>query len=603
MSVLAEYRQLRKESRLPEALDLARRSIPSLEANELSQLARLVINDLAKAKTLSAKPLDVLILGQCTTTYLLPLVTTCAWAEGVHCTLREGGYDQILQELLSIQEFEAPQIIILLPWHERLLGVGERVAAERMAYELSFLQQAWSQVARLQSKLIQVSYDALGPGPLGYSLSGSSGGDLTLIHGINHALRDALPPGAYLIDLESISAWQGRARFYDERNYHWLKQPFSTEGLCALGRHLATALRVLTTGRKKVLALDLDNTLWGGVVGETGPHGITLGSGSPEGEAFLAFQKHLKKLKNTGVLLAACSKNNEADAKAPFEQNSEMVLGLGDFASFHASWDSKPTRLRRIAEELNLGLDSIVFFDDNPAEREHVRAELPQVMVIEAPHDPSQFIRALQESLAFETAALTVADSGRTAQYQAEASRREAQTSAESPQAYLASLQMRAEVQDIGPANLDRVVDLITKTNQFNLTTRRHSRAAVEAMVATPGSVCFAVKLADKFGDYGLIAVVLALPQDAKTLRVDTWLMSCRAMGRTGEHFTLNHLATEAKKKHYSHLLAEYLPTPKNTPVESLLLSLGFSRNNSEVVGVYEYILTSHVDTDTQVSA
>lgn len=605
MPVLTDYRQLRKEFRLPEALELARRAIPTLDAAELSQLARLLAADLAKGDTSSAallKPLDVLILGQCTTTYLLPLITACAWGEGTRGNVREGGYDQLIQELLALKDDAAPQIIILLPWHQRLLAHDARPTAEKIADELSFLEQAWAQVARLKSKLIQVTYDAFGPGPLGYTMSGSGSGDLALIRSVNDALRTALPQGAYLIDLESISAWQGRARFYDERNYHWLKQPFSTEGLCALSRHLAVALRVLTTGRRKVLALDLDNTLWGGVVGETGPHDITLGSGSPEGESFLAFQKYIKRLKETGVLLAACSKNNEADAKAPFEQNTQMVLRLEDFASFHASWDGKPTRLRRIAQELNLGFDSIVFFDDNPAEREHVRAELPQVTVIEAPQDPSLYIRALQESLAFETVALTSADTERTAQYQAEASRREAQTVAATPQDYLASLKMRAEVQDISPENLDRVMDLITKTNQFNLTTRRHSRAAVEAMVATPGSVCFAIKLADKFGDYGLIAVVLALPEDAATLKVDTWLMSCRAMGRTVEHFTLNHLAVLAKGKNYSRILAEYLPTPKNTPVSTLLPDLGFSNINSNIAGVYEYVLTFYGNTYTQVS-
>jgi FkbH-like protein len=601
MPALTDYRQLRKEGRLEDALALARRAVPSLPADELSQLARLVSADLTKTKTTSTpKPLDVLILGQCTATYLLPLISTCAWAEGLRCSIREGSYDQVIQNLLALDQ--SPDVIILLPWNQRLLADDPRPSAERIADEMSFLQQAWAQVARLKSKLIQVCYDAFGPGASGYSLSASAGA-FALTRAANDALRAALPAGSFLVDLESISAWHGRSHFYDERNYHWLKQPFSTEGLVALSRHLAAALRVLATGRKKVLALDLDNTLWGGVVGEGGPHAIVIGSGSPEGESFLAFQKYLKRLKDTGVILAACSKNNEDDARAPFTQNDQMVLRLEDFASFHASWDTKPERLRRIAEELNLGLDSFVFFDDNPAERGFVRAELPQVTVIEAPSDPAHFVRALQESLAFETTGLTTADTERTAQYQAEALRKEALTGATSPGAYLGSLQMRAEIQDIGPANLDRVVDLITKTNQFNLTTRRHSRAAVESILDTPRSVCFAISLADKFGSYGLISVLLAIPSDEQSLKIDTWLMSCRAMGRTVEHFALNHLATRAQRKGFTRVVGEFLPSPKNAPVRSLLPDLGFFDIDPRNFGPYELSLTSYAARDTHVSA
>lgn len=603
MPILADYRQLRKEGRLDDALALARRAIPSLPADELSQLARLVSGDLKKNETKNestSRPLDVLVLGQCTTTYFLPLIMTCAWAEGLRCTVREGSYDQVIQNLLALDQ--APDLIILLPWNQRLLADDPRPPSERIADEMSFLQQAWAQIARLKSKLIQVSYEALGPGAAGYGLSASSGA-FALTRAANEAMRTVLPAGSFLIDLEAISAWQGRAHFYDERNYHWLKQPFSSEGLAALSRHLAAALRVLTTGRKKVLALDLDNTLWGGVVGEAGPHGIVIGSGSPEGESFLAFQKYVKRLKDTGVILAACSKNNEDDARAPFTQNDQMALRLEDFASFHASWDAKPDRLRRIAQELNLGLDGFVFFDDNPAEREFVRAELPQVTVIEAPQDPTHFIRALQESLAFETTGFTAADTERTAQYQAEARRKEALSSAATPGAYLDSLQMRAEIHDIGPTNLDRVLDLITKTNQFNLTTRRHSRAAVEALLATPRSVCFAVSLADKFGSYGLISVVLAIPSDEESLKIDTWLMSCRAMGRTVEHFTLNHLAARAVEQGFSRLLGEFLPTPKNAPVKLLLPDLGFINQDPRNSCLYGLSLTSYANRDTHVSA
>jgi FkbH-like protein len=253
-----------------------------------------------------------------------------------------------------------------------------------------------------------------------------------------------------------------------------------------------------------------------------------------------------------------------------------MVLKLGDFASFHASWDRKPERLRQMARELNLGLDSFVFFDDNPAERALMRAELPEVLVVEVPADPSGYIAAIEQSLAFETNLLGEADKARSAQYAAEALRQSEIVKAASPESYLASLQMEASVEQITDANIARVSDLVTKTNQFNLTTRRHSKAAIEAMVSSPESLCFAVRLSDRFGDYGLVAVVLGAPEAPGELRLDTWLMSCRAMGRTLEHFTFNHLTRTAVSAGYERIVAEYLPTTKNEPVKSLLADFGF---------------------------
>jgi FkbH-like protein len=603
--LVANYRRLRKDGALNEALRLARKAVPTLEPGQVAQLGKLLQKDLPASAGLAgdgdATAVEVLLLGQCTTTYLPPAVTAWAWSEGLRVSVKDGEYDQVLQELMQLTSDQAPAVIVVLPWNQRLLGGGDRGVVERVDDELAFLKQVWAQVVRLKAKLVQVSYDWVHPGPLGYSLSSRRGGTVELVQRTNAALRAALPAGAYYVDLETVSAWRGKAEFYDERNYHWLKQPFSPAGLSLVGRHLATGVRALTSGRRKVLVLDLDNTLWGGVVGENGPHGIAVG-GTGEGQAFTAFQKYAKRLKDSGVILAVSSKNNDADAREPFEKNEEMVLKLTDFASFHASWDPKPSRLRLMAKELNLGLDSFVFFDDNPVERERMRAELPEVTVVEAPVDPDLYIRALQESLAFEAVDVTSADAERTAQYQAESSRRASQESAASPEDYLASLNMKAEAQPVTEANLDRVVDLITKTNQFNLTTRRHSRAAVEEMVAASGSVAFAVSLADKFGDYGLIAVVLGTKGsgDENALRLDTWLMSCRAMGRTVEHWTLNHLTHLARELGYDAVNGEYLPTAKNVPVQTLLADFGFVPRKGRA-GESMLKLSSYSDLPTQV--
>ena len=574
MDALNAYRALRKAGQGREAAEALRGQLASLDPAAVAQAGRMLVKDLPAAFP-EARPPRVLLLGQCTTSYLAPVITAWAWAEGLRADVREGGYDQVMQDLMAAEE--APDVVVIVPWHQRLLAADDRGASARVADEMAFLAQVWAQVDRLRCKLVHVGHDWASPGATGFALGSRGDGAISVVRQMNDAVRAALPPGAFFVDLDAISAWEGKARFYDDRNYHWLRQPFSPEGLSALARHIAVALRVLTSGRRKVLVLDLDNTLWGGVVGEAGPHGIAIG-GSTEGEAFAAFQKQVRRLKESGIVLAVCSKNNEADAREPFEKNDEMILRLEDFAAFHASWDGKPARIREIARELNVGLDSLVFFDDNPAERAHVRAELPEVLVIEAPAEPALYARALASSLAFEGAGLTAADAERASQYTAEAARRRLGAAAASPADYLASLEMRAGVHAVGAANLDRVVDLITKTNQFNLTTRRHSRAAVEAMVAARGGLCFAVSLADKFGDYGLVAVVLGVPDDERALRLDTWLMSCRAMGRTVEHWVMNHIAHAAASLGYEALVAEFLPTAKNAPVKDLLPGFGFER-------------------------
>ncbi len=595
---LSIYRLRKKEGNLAGAHAALRwaRYFDSPQPATLQMIGRALAADFA-----SAPALDVCLLGQCTTSYLPPYLTAWTWADGTAIRVREGDYDNIVQDLAGLEK--KPDVVILLPWHKHLFSPNDRSAAQRVADELAWLRAAWARVAELGAKLIQVTYDWVQPGPLGYALSGRRGGAVQLVRTMNDALRSELPTSAYLVELEHISAAHGHRNFYDARNYHWAKQPFTMTGLAELSRHIATGLRAVCHGRRKVLVLDLDNTLWGGVVGETGALGIGIG-GNPEGEAFLAFQRYVRGLREAGVVLAACSKNNDADAREPFVTNPQMVLKLDDFAAFHASWDSKPERIRRIAEELRLGLDSFVFFDDNPAEREHVRQELPEVLVVEVPAEPSEFVGALQDTLAFETVDLTTADAQRGEQYQAEQIRREEQAAFGSLDEYLASLQMRAAVERIDASNLPRVVELLAKTNQFNLTSRRHSHADVERLLGLPGALGFAVRMEDRFGDYGLISVIIAVPWDADpgALRIDTWLMSCRAIGRSVEQFVLNHLASLAPSAGAVSLIGEYFPTAKNQKVASIYADFGFTADSADA-SIYRCTLSGWTPQPTQVAA
>ena len=465
----------------------------------------------------------------------------------------------------------------MLPWNQRLLG-GPGDPQERVDAELSFWQQAWGLASgRLGARVLQVGYDWVIPGAQGHHLAGRPEGVVGLVNALNGRLRAELPPGAYFLDLDQVSGTMGRSSFYDMRRYYWTKQPFGESGCVELARHLWAGIRALTTGPKKVLVLDLDNTLWGGVVGETGPLGVALGE-SADGDAYRAFQKHAKELASRGVVLALASKNNLKDALEPFEKNREMVLTLEDVAAYEINWEPKGTTIARLAATLNLGLDSFVFFDDNPAEREQVLQALPEVEVVDVPEDPSEYVRALQAGLWFETTGLTEEDAMRAAQYAVERQRRELEQSATSMDDYLRSLEMVADVREIDEGDLQRVVQLLSKTNQFNLTTRRHAREDVLGLLDRPGSIGMTVRVRDKFGDHGLVAVLIGVPEGVDALKVDTWLMSCRVIGRTVEQFCFRALWERARALGHRRIIGEYVPSAKNALVVDLYDTLGLRR-------------------------
>ena len=582
--------QLRKQDRADEALGLLQDALRrgDFTGEQIDKAGRFIEKQLKEDNNAHR----VLILGQCTTTWLANAMSAHVLARGITAHVTDGEYDNVIQDLLTATASDnKPDTIVLLPWHQRLFAGEERSHQQRVDDEIAFWQQTWSIAQnQLKARIIQVGYDTDPAGPLGVNLAGSTNGTVALIRDVNRVLRQSLPAGAYFIDLQHIAGRMGRDRFYDPRRYHWTKQPFSEAGTSLLGEHLAAGLRAITTGPKKVLVLDLDNTLWGGVVGETGPLEITLGE-TPDGEAFRAFQQYCKGLTRRGVVLAVCSKNNPDDAREPFGKHPDMVLSLDDFAAFEASWDPKPAAIERIAQTLRLGLDSFVFFDDNPAEREHVRQTLPGVEVVDVPEDPSGYVRALEAGLYFEAVQVTGADLKRAEQYATERKRRDAAQSFGSLDDYLGSLDMLGDVRDIDDADLPRVVQLLGKTNQFNLTTRRHTAEDVRAMLDQPGSIGLTLRLSDKFGDHGLVSVILAEPADDKTLRIDTWLMSCRVISRTAEQFMFGALLGRTRQTGFARLQGEYIPTAKNKLVADLYDRMGFMRETEHDDGRIVYAL------------
>ncbi|MSQ01892.1 MAG: HAD-IIIC family phosphatase [Myxococcales bacterium] len=585
MDFISDSNRLRKAGQLRESLDALRIGLrpAGVDAAAHERAGRLLKKHLDAPNAPTVR-----LLGQCTTSWMVPVLGAVAWGRGLALRVEDGEYDSVLQELAH---GDAPDVLILIPWTQRLFSDDARTESERIDGELAFWQAAWAQ--RKGSRLVQVGYDWTAPGPSGVMLGGGAGGPMRLVRRMNDALRHHLPPGAAWVDLEAVSGALGRERFYDARRFFWTKQPFSEDGALRLCRHLFAAARALLTGPKKVLVLDLDNTLWGGVVGELGPYGVQLGE-SADGEAFRAFQAYCKGLAARGVVLVVASKNNDADAREPFEKNPDMVLRLGDFAAFEANWAPKSHNIARMAETLRLGLDSFVFFDDNPAEREQVRQALPQVEVVDVPEDPAEYVAALEATLFYESLPLTAADAERGAQYQAEAQRDAARTAFGSLDAYLTSLEMVADLRAVDDGDMQRVVQLLGKTNQFNLTTRRHGDGQLREWLADGRSILYTLRVRDRFGDHGLIGVVLGVPEEEGLLRVDTLLMSCRVIGRTVEQYLWARVIARARDLGYRRIRAEFLPTAKNAQVARLYDEFGLRRiSESDGAVVYEADLDS----------
>ena len=310
--------------------------------------------------------------------------------------------------------------------------------------------------------------------------------------------------------------------------------------------------------------------------------GIVLGEGSAAGEAHLAVQRYAKQLRDRGVLLAVCSKNEPEIAQAAFESHPEMLLELGDIAAFVANWTDKATNIRSIAEQLNIGIDSLVFVDDNPAERERVRGSLPEVAVPELPPDPAGYVPCIAAAGYFESVGFTQADMDRADQYQANAERTKAAAAADSMDDYLCSLEMTALGSAFTEVDMPRIVQLFNKTNQFNTTTQRFSGAEIERYAADPAAITLQFRLVDRFGDNGIVSLAILEPRSEDRFELVNWVMSCRVFGRQLEDLILNTMAEEVLQRGGNHIDANLVPTPKNGVIKDLFSDLGFKPMDAE---------------------
>ncbi|MGD9722104.1 MAG: HAD-IIIC family phosphatase [Pirellulales bacterium] len=394
-------------------------------------------------------------------------------------------------------------------------------------------------------------------------------------------------PGATVLDYAGTVRDRGASRWSDPKLWYMARSGCSSENMAALAKNVARCVAALLRPAAKCLVLDLDNTLWGGVLGDDGPEGIKLGDDYP-GNVFKDFQAALLGLRRRGLLLAIVSKNDESTVLEVLDSHPEMLLKREHFAAIVANWEPKPAGLRTIAQTLNIGLDSLVFVDDNPVERAAVRAELPMVHVVELPADPLGYLPALREVAVLDRPRVLDEDRQRADMYQSETQRKQIEQQATSVEEFLDNLQMEAQVGLCDATTLERIHQLIQKTNQFNLTTRRHHLDDVRRLAAAPDAAVAWLRLRDRYGDLGLVCVGIVSRLDERTWVIDTLLMSCRVMGRHVEDAFLSYLAELARQGGAHVLRGVFRPTPKNTPVKNFYPQHGFTEIGGEGELSYE---------------
>jgi len=533
--------------------------------------------------------LRLAMIGGCSLYPLQDLVQHCLEAAGYPAGQRvelfTGAYDNYVAEIMQpdspLYGFR-PDVVFLIPSSRRCAYSGElfdprsRQEAEARQVASSLLELCRIAHERAGVEIVLANFllpSGFDPGPYRTRTAGS---DWTFRKLVNLELGLAAPRFVQICDLEFLAARYGTASAYDARAWFESKQPCSADFLVHVAREVNHIVSGLRRGTKKLVALDLDNTLWGGVIGDDGLEGIEIGDTSPRGEAFKAFQHYLKSLTRRGILLAVCSKNDAPKAIEPFEKHPEMVLRMSDFVAFKANWEPKSENLRAIARELNLGLDSFVFVDDNPAEIEIARQFVPEVETVLLGPDPSTYVETLRDRRYFEPLTVTQEDLDRVRQYQSEAERKQLETSSTDMAAYLRSLQMTAVVADFQSVDVPRIAQLINKSNQFNLTTRRRTESEVRSLMDDPACSCFTVRLADRFGDHGLISVVICRV-DNGLMEVDTWLMSCRVLKRQVEDEVVNEIVRRARERSCHRIVGRYISSPKNDMVRDLYPRMGFT--------------------------
>ncbi|HEV2397912.1 MAG TPA: HAD-IIIC family phosphatase [Candidatus Sulfotelmatobacter sp.] len=569
----------------PEADKLQSSTTPRVPTSvgELLRNRRKLKQELLKQSNLLS--IRVAILGGSTTTEVKSILEIFLLQAGIQPTFYESGYNRYSEDVLfenpDLWNFKPDIVFIHTTWQNisqfpELLE-DESQVEHRVRQEMIRFESLWQKIhTQLGALIIQNNFDLPRLRPLG-NLEASQGyGRLNFLMRLNTEFgrysrehsRFLLNDIHYLSAQVGLAEWLGNSYWY---NFHMALSPVAT---IALARNLTGIIKSIYGKTKKCLVLDLDNTLWGGVIGDDGLQNILLGRDHPIGEAFLDFQRYVKQLQRRGIILAVCSKNDLENAKEGFSHR-DSLLKLDDFSAFKANWDPKPQNIREIAAELNIGLDSLVFVDDNPVERELVSRELPEVAVPEVGADVSAYAEILEREGYFEVHKIVQDDLNRAEFYSSNAQRASAESTFKDYGAFLESLEMRAEIGPFQPVYLERITQLINKTNQFNLTTKRYTSAEVEAIAQNPEYIALYGRLSDRFGDSGLVSVLIGHVL-SDTVQLDVWLMSCRVLKREMELSMFDTLVEQCQARGIRKVTGIYIPSKKNALVSGHYASLGF---------------------------
>lgn len=531
-------------------------------------------------------PTRIAILGGSTTTEVKSMLELFLLAQGIDPAFYESGYNRYLEDVEfknpDLWDFK-PNIVFIHTTWRNISEFPELLEPEieverRVRREMARFESLWEKIhTELGALIIQNNFDLPSTRPLGNLEASESFGRVKFVLRMNAEFASyARNHSRFLIsDILYLSAQVGQSVWFRQSYWYNFHMALSPTATVALAHNLAAMVKSVYGKSKKCLVLDLDNTLWGGVIGDDGLQNLILGKDHPVGEGYRDFQRYVKDLQRRGIILAVCSKNDAENAKEGFS-HPDSVLKLEDFSAFKANWNPKPENIREIATELNIGLDSIVFVDDNPAERVLVEEQLPEVAVPNVGADVSCFAEVLEHERYFEVDKIVQDDLSRAAYYNSNAQRNSCQARFSDYSEFLASLEMTADIGHFLPVYLERITQLINKTNQFNLTTRRYTSGEVEAIAQDPAFITLYGRLADKFGDNGLVSVLIG-QVSGETLQLDLWLMSCRVIRREMEFAMFDALVEQCQVRGVRKIVGVYIPSKKNKMVAGHYASLGFN--------------------------
>lgn len=556
----------------------------NIQDDWLPDFGRLKRN--TKTPTTGFKAIRLAVLGDFSTQFAVQALKGYGIDYGINYEIFEADYNQIDRMVFDpgseLYEF-APDYVIMLRASEKLLkefykcslSQKESFAENQVSYTESLIQNITS---RLNTRVIANTFVEINDSVFGNYATKTKASFVYQVKKLNVGLMDLCrhTKSLFLLDTAALAAEKGYANTFDPKMYVNGDLVFNIDFLPWVAKNLHDIIQAISGTFRKCIIMDLDNTTWGGIIGDDGMEGIQVGE-LGIGKAFTNLQLWVKELKKRGIIVAVCSKNTEEIAKEPFEKHTEMVLKLEDIAVFVANWENKVDNIRHIQSILNIGFDSMVFLDDNPFEREMVKKGIPELTVPNLPEDPSEYVGYLRNLNLFETASFTEEDEARTSQYQEEAKRNILQKSFANEEEFLKSLDMKSEVKAFDSFTIPRIAQLSQRSNQFNLRTIRYTEEEVTILSNTNGYFTYSLDLKDIYGDYGLIAYVVLKKTDEGNLFIENWVMSCRVLKRGMEIFTLNNIIELAEQLGCSRITGEYIPTKKNGIVKDHYTNLGFT--------------------------